>query len=104
MLAQGCRPGRGPTSRGEPGRSAWPRRRGQENRLADGTAITSPVSPRALRPEPDDPVQVFALRDALGPGSNPGREDCQAAQARNELTAGLGKAVRQQDGPALRIR
>ena len=66
-------------------------------------AITSPVSPRAVRPEPDDPVQVLAFRDALGPGGNLGREDCQAGQAGHELAAGLREAIRQQDGQALGV-
>ena len=67
------------------------------------TAITSPVSHRAVRPEPDNPVQVLAFRDALGPGGNPGREDCQAGQAGHQLAAGLREAVWQQDGQALGV-
>jgi hypothetical protein len=48
-----------------------------------------------LHPDPDDPVAVLALCDALGPGGDLGREDSQAG---HELAAGLGEAVRQQDG------
>jgi hypothetical protein len=83
---------------------------GQHSRAAedqkadpDGTTITSPESARAVRPEPDEPVQVLAFRNALGPGGNLDREDCQAGQAGYELAAGLGEVVRQQDDQALGV-
>ena len=83
---------------------------GQHSRAAedqkptpDGTTITSPESARAVRPEPDEHVQVLAFRNALGPGGDLGREDCQAGQAGYELAAGLGEAVRQQDDQALGV-
>lgn len=69
-------------------------------------AMVSSLLPGAVSlacPEPDNPVQVLVLRDALGPGGHLGGQHGETGQAGDQLAARLGETVRQQAGQAFHV-